>query len=256
MTTFVLVHGSWHGAWCWRPVARKLVALGHQVLAPTLSGCAERFHHAADQVTLGTHVKDVSDLLFYEDVRDAVLVAHSYAGLVAQGVVNVAPQRLSGVVFLDAYVVEAGQKGYDLWTEERRAQARDSIAQGYPYRAPFEPSFLGITDPDAAEYVRERLTPHPLATYDESVPAENAAAAALPRLYVACTEGPLAAIFAPIVGEVEKRGWPVQAMSAPHDVMLTHPDELTELLSRAATRFSRHGEPLHFAGPADPSPSE
>lgn len=237
MTTYVLVHGSWHGGWCWRETARALRSGGHEVFAPTLSGCAERFHHCADKVTLSTHVKDIVDMMFFEDLHDVVLVAHSYAGMVAQGVCNAAPGRLSGIVYLDAYVVTPGQKGYDLWTAERRAEAAESVAQGYPYRQPFDPSFLGIEDPRQADQVRERLTPHPLATYDHVMDSESVLAAQVPRVYVACTVGPLAPIFGPIVSRVRQLGWPVETMSAPHDAMLTNPSELSALLVSSGNRF-------------------
>lgn len=234
MSNFLLVHGSWHGAWCWRDVEKLLRAKGHEVFAPTLSGCAERFHHASSEVNLTTHVNDVVELLFYEDLNDVILVAHSYAGMVAHGVCNAVPERIRCAVYLDAYVVPPGQKGYDLWTEERRAEARASIASGYPYRKPFDPGFLGITDPKVAEHVRARLTPHPLATYDEVLAEESPKAQSLPRIYVECTEGAIAPIFAPIVQSVRQRGWLIRSLAAPHDVMLTHPYELAGLLHEMA----------------------
>lgn len=249
MATYVLVHGSWHGGWCWKEVARALRSAGHEVFTPTLSGCAEHFHHAAEQVTLRTHIEDIARLLFYEDLSEVVLVAHSYAGMVAQGVGHAAPERLAGVVYLDAYVVPPGSKGYDLWTEERRAEAAASIAQGYPYRKPFDPAVLGVEDARLADHVRERMTPHPLATYDEAVQAESAAAARVPRVYVACTEGPLAPIFAPIAARVAQQGWAVERMAAPHDAMLTHAADLSRLLIRLAPRLQAprpsHRPPPH-----------
>ncbi len=230
MATFVLVHGSWHGGWCWRDVAAALRACGHAVFAPTLSGCAERFHHAPDRVDLDTHARDIGGLLFHEDLRDAILVAHSYAGLVAQLVMNAAPDRLASVVFLDAYLAAPGGRGFDLWTAERRQEAMQLIAAGDPYRPPLDPARLGIDDPQLAAWVRERLTPHPLATYDVVVPAESAAAARIPRLYVHCTQGPIAPTFRPVVDGVRARGWPVAELAAPHDAMLTHPEALAGLL--------------------------
>ncbi len=243
MATFLLVHGSWHGAWCWREVAAGLRSQGHEVFAPTLSGCAERFHHGAETVTLQTHVRDVAGLLFYEDLRDVILVAHSYAGMVAQGVANAAPERLAGIVYLDAYVVPPGSKGFDLWTPERLLEARQSIEGGYPYRKPFAPDFLGITDPALAAHVAERLTPHPLATYDAVLEPESAAAERLARVYVQCTEGPIAPIFAPIAEAVRARGWRIEQLAAPHDAMLTHPQELVQLLLALAPGLLKRQAP-------------
>lgn len=234
MARYVLIHGSWHGAWCWRDVERRLRQAGHDVYTPTLSGCAERYHHCADKVTLSTHVRDVTDLLFFEDITDVVLVAHSYAGIVAQAVGNLSPERIASIVYLDAYIVQPGGRGYDLWTAERRAEAADSIAAGYPFRKPFTPAFLGVADQETAAWVAARLTPHPLATYDEIVPPESESARRIPRVYVQCTAGEIAPIFAPIVDSVRARGWRIEQLDAPHDAMLTHPAAVAGLLLNAA----------------------
>lgn len=226
MATFVLVHGSWHGAWCWRRFAPLLQAAGHAVHAPTLAGCAERHRPGDTGIMLDTHIEEVANLLFFEDLTDVILVGHSYAGMVVQGAVNRAPERIRASIYLDAYVVPPGSRGFDLWTAERLAEARRLIAAGDPFRAPFSPDLLGITDPAMAEWVRARLTPHPLATYDRVIEAETAAAARLPRVYLQCTAGPLAPVFAPIVRTVRDWGWAVQAHSWPHDAMLTDPDAL------------------------------
>lgn len=228
--TFLLVHGSFHGAWCWRALERHLRAAGHDVFAPTLSGCAEHFHHRSAEVGLSTHVQDVVDFLFYEDLRDVIIVAHSSAGMLVPGIANATHDRLAGVVWLDAYVVPPGKKGFDLWSSERLAAARASIAAGDRFRQPFAPSMLGIEDPTLSAHVAERLTPHPLATYDEVVPSESEEAARLPRLYVACTSGPIASTFALIAQSVKDKGWPVIPLAAGHDAMLTHSAELAQIL--------------------------
>lgn len=230
MATFVLVHGSWHGAWCWRPLERHLRAAGHNVYAPTLSGCAERFDAADTGVTLQSHIGDVARFLFFEDLTDVVLVGHSSAGMILPGVSDLEHARILSLVYLDAYVVPPGQRGFDLWTAERIAEARQAVASGNPFRKPFGPDFLGITDPGTAEWVRARLTPHPLATYDAPVAPESPQAAALPRLYVQCTEGPIAPVFVPIFEAVRTRCWPTISQPWPHDCMLTHPRELAALL--------------------------
>src|SRR5688500_1849563 len=100
MATFVLVHGAWHGGWCWRDVASTLRADGHEVLAPTLSGVAERAH-LAPHVDLSTHISELAGLLSFHDVRDAVLVGHSYAGLVIAGAAARAHARIDRLVYVD-----------------------------------------------------------------------------------------------------------------------------------------------------------
>lgn len=173
--------------------------------APTLAGCAARYRPWDTGITLDTHVEELANLLFFENLTNFILVGHSYADMVVQGAANGAPERIRASIYLDAYAVPPGSRGFDLWTAERLAEARRLIAAGDPFRAPFAPDFLGITDPATAEWVRARLTPHPLATYDRLIEAETAAAARLPRVYLQCTAGPLAPVFAPIVRTV--RDW-------------------------------------------------
>lgn len=235
MATLVLIHGSWHGGWCWRDVENRLRARGHRVLAPTLSGCAERYHHASESVSLQTHIDDVDKLLFFEDLSEVILVGHSYAGMVVQGVANPGNDRLKALYFLDAYVVAEGQRGYDLWTEERRQEARRSIADAFPYRKAIDVAMLGITEPTQHAWVTARLTPHPLATYDTPMSPETPAGRALPRRYVHCTAGPLAPIFGPIARSLRERGWPIELLDAPHDAMLTHPAALAQSIHDFAT---------------------
>ena len=230
MATFVMVHGSWHGGWCWREVADALRARGHRVFTPTLSGCAENVHRLDGSIDLSTHVMDIENLLFFEDLSEVILVGHSYAGLVGQAAAPRIAARLRSLVYLDAYIVPAGGRGFDLWDEERVTAARKALDGPDPYREPLPPAALGIDNPDLANHVAARMTPHPLATYDEVMPADTPESAALPRLFIRCTGGPIAHLFAPVEEQVRARGWPVESLDTGHDAMLTEPAALTEML--------------------------
>jgi pimeloyl-ACP methyl ester carboxylesterase len=107
--TFVLVHGAWHGGWCWRKVVPLLASAGHRVLAPTLTGLGERSHLVTPEVDLDTHIQDINAVFHYEDVRDAVLVGHSYGGMVVAGAAPSLIHRLGSVVYLDAFLPEDGK---------------------------------------------------------------------------------------------------------------------------------------------------
>ena len=107
--TFVLIHGAWHGAWCWQFLTPLLEAHGHEVIAPTLAGMGERAGELSDTITLDTHIDEVVDLLERRRVQNAVLVGHSYAGVVISGIADRVPYRLRRLVFLDAVIVEDGQ---------------------------------------------------------------------------------------------------------------------------------------------------
>ena len=109
MATFVLVHGAWHGAWCWRRVTRLLTAHGHEVFAPTLTGVGERAHLLAPAIDLRTHIADVVNLMKWERLDGVVLVGHSYGGMVATWVAEEMGGAIGSIVFLDAFYPESGQ---------------------------------------------------------------------------------------------------------------------------------------------------
>src|SRR6476620_11077653 len=113
MATFVLVHGAWHGSWCWKRVRKALQARGHDVFTPTLTGVAERSHLISPQVNLDTHINDVVNLIRWEELSDVVLCGHSYGGCVISGVVDRVPDRIGALVYLDAFVLEDGQSLHD-----------------------------------------------------------------------------------------------------------------------------------------------
>jgi pimeloyl-ACP methyl ester carboxylesterase len=124
--TFVLIHGAWHGGWCWKKLTPLLRAAGHEVYTPTLTGLADRAHLLSPQIGLNTHIADISALLEYEDLHNVILVGHSDGGMVITGVAEVAAQRLAHLVFLDAFVPQDGQSLFD--TIPDRGAAMKTIA--------------------------------------------------------------------------------------------------------------------------------
>ena len=113
MSTYVLIHGAWHGSWCWKRVRNALQAQGHQVFTPTLTGVAERSHLLSPQINLQTHIDDVVNLIQWEELSDVVLCGHSYGGCVISGVADRIPDRIGALVYLDAFVLENGQSLHD-----------------------------------------------------------------------------------------------------------------------------------------------
>lgn len=232
---FVLVHGSWHGGWCWKDVAQALRARGHAVFAPTLTGLAERAGLATPEVGLSVHVRDVVDLLAAEDLRGAVLVGHSYAGLVITGAAAAAPARVGRLVYLDAVVPEPGQSGFDLLRPDYVASWRKKAQEkGEGWRVPpmLSAKALGIEDPALAKEVEARLTPMPIATWDEKLQFDARAVAAVPRAYVRCKRFPG---FGPTYAKLQQAGgWTLRELDAGHDAMLTAPGALAALLLELA----------------------
>jgi len=234
MATFVLVHGTSCGGWIWQKITPLLRAKGHEVFTPTLTGVGDRSHLLNCGVDLTTHITDVANLLSYEDLADVVLVGHSYAGMVITGVAAKVPERLKLLVYLDAYVPADGQTESDLWPADMRAAIQADEAAGRGLRLPPSPDFLGITDPEMAAWVQTRMTPHPLATYQEPVPAGSIRSAALPRAFIHCTGGPTTPVFAPFAAKARSAGWEVHELATGHCAMLTMPREVAELLIRFA----------------------
>jgi pimeloyl-ACP methyl ester carboxylesterase len=229
MATFVLMHGAWHGGWCWRYVAPALRAAGHDVHTPTLTGLGERRHLASPDVGLRTHVQDVVALLEHEDLRQVLLVAHSFSGMILPDVALAVPDRLKRLVYLDAFVPAAGQSAADFGTPDARQSARDDLAAGRWSSGPPDPAYLGIDDPDLAAWVAPRLAPHMLRT-SLDVSSGDAWTTTVPSTLVLCAAGPGPAALAATVERARSAGWPVLEIPADHEVMLTAPRLLIDLL--------------------------
>jgi len=130
--TFVLVHGAWHGGWCWRRVADLLEAKGHKVFAPTLTGLGERSHLLSKDVNLDTHITDIVNVFKWEDLKDVCLVVHSYGGWPGSGALEAIGDCVSSIVWLDAFKPENGQRGLDTASAFSREGVEAAVARGEP----------------------------------------------------------------------------------------------------------------------------
>jgi pimeloyl-ACP methyl ester carboxylesterase len=233
-TTFVLVHGAWHGGWCWSRVSPVLREAGHTVYTPTLTGLGERSHLLTPAVDLRLHVQDIVGLLEYENLSSVVLVGHSYGGMVISGVAERMPGRLSHLVYLDAFLPEAGQSVLDLLPEQRSAQLREQAAaygDGWLVPAP-PPESYGVVEPADLEWVRPRLGPQPLATLDQPLDRLAPIDPAITRSYIACTEFPA---FRPFAERVRHDpAWRSREIASGHDAMVTQPRSLANILMELA----------------------
>jgi pimeloyl-ACP methyl ester carboxylesterase len=240
--SFVLVHGTGHGGWCWRFIAPMLRSAGYEVYAPTLTGIGASSHllNEIKRISLNTHVKDITNLLFYKDLSDVVLVGHSYGGMVITGVAALEPKRISNLVYLDAYLPFEGENELDLWPSNQKKQYYSDIALGIKCRPPIESSVLGITDPILSKWFQERLTSHPYSTYEDPSPTAPAcnkqASESIHRFYIHCIKGPLTSWMKPFADRSRKIQWNVQTIEAGHDVMITHPAKLAQILIQIAKK--------------------
>ena len=166
MTTFVLIHGSYQGGWIWQPVANRLRAAGHEVYAPSLDGCAERKHSLRPGVTTETHAAEIADLLFYEDLRDVVMVGTSSGGMVECRAAEMRRDRISRLVFVDALALLGGERIRDI---VRRSTAVASGLTAGPSREDAETRLFADLDPVTRAWALERYTLHPIGIYEHPV---------------------------------------------------------------------------------------
>jgi pimeloyl-ACP methyl ester carboxylesterase len=194
--TFVLVHPAWHGAWCWKKLVPLLRGAGHEVFTPTLTGLGERSHLLRRDITFDTHVKDVVNLLIFEDLSGVVIVGHSPSGAVITGVAEVVPDRIAQVVYLDAFVPEHGQSVMDLIAPERRQVLEGLVEkEGNGWLLPrFAPppwetivrDMWGVHDENDLRWMVSHLVPTPFTHFSEPVQRGNPTAENLPRTYIRC----------------------------------------------------------------------
>ncbi len=236
-STFVLVHGAWHGGWCWSRVAARLRERGHAVYTPTLTGLGERRHLISPQVNLDTHVEDIVNLLQFEELERVVLVGHSYAGIVISGVADRVPQRLRQLVYLDALLLEPGKSLFSDFPPavvEQRLKAIRETGGGVGAAAALPPAAFGVKDPADAAWVARHLTPQPVGTYLQPLLLKAPLGNGLPKTYIECTGDPIATLEPTKARVRADAGWQLRTLATGHDAMVTAPAALTELLTDLA----------------------
>jgi pimeloyl-ACP methyl ester carboxylesterase len=231
LKTFVLVHGAWHGGWCWSRVASILRGRGHTVFTPTQSGLGERSHLLSRSIDLEVVVTDVVNVLEWEDLRDVVLVGHSFGGNAISGAADRMPDRIRQLIYLDAVIQENGQSAFDQLPNElvqARTKAAQESSEGLSLPTPPASAFC-ITDVAQTAWVERRLTPHPFATYTSPLKLSKPVGNGLPTSYVVCTDP----IYKPLEASrkwVTAHSWKMLEIAAGHDAMVIAPDLVAALL--------------------------
>jgi len=242
MATYVLVHGGGHGGWCYQKVAPLLRTAGHDVYTPTLTGLGERAHLLRDDVDLDMHIRDVVAVLRYENLRDVILVGHSYGGMVITGVADRAADRLGGVVYLDAATPVNGQSLVDVAGPVINAVRPDGrVVDGLElvlWPSPDAGLLYGVTDPDDLAWMADRLTPHPWQCFEQKLVLKNEAARrAIPNYHIVCTST-LATRGEVLMANARAEGrlWDIDTG---HDLMITEPEATAAALLEVAGRAER-----------------
>jgi pimeloyl-ACP methyl ester carboxylesterase len=227
MANYVLVHGAYQGGWIWKPVAERLRAAGNVVHAPTLDGCAERHHLVRPGITVGTHAREIAQFLFYEDLRDVVLVGTSSGGMVVVKAAELGRDRIGRLVFVDALALLPGE---EVGRIVKRAATNEvtSVTTGPP-RADAEQRLFADLAPELRAWALARYTPHPVAALEAPMEATSFWEQSWLATVIRCTK----AVNPP---EAHQRRTAERLKAAWHELhtghypMLSQPDELTRLL--------------------------
>jgi len=226
VANFVLVHGAWHGGWCWRFVRPLLQA--HEVHAPSLTGLGERKHLARPDIDLDTHIADVVSLLEMEDLRDVILVGHSYGGMVVTGAADRAPARIKRLVYLDAFVPEDGKCLLDYVVPERAARMREEGERAGSVTPP-PLSLWGLTRPEHIDFVKPREVRHPYRTMTQKIRL-GGNTAQVPKTFIYCSS-PATGSFDQFAAQYRNApNWKFFELATGHDAMILMPERVAKLL--------------------------
>ncbi len=230
--TYVLVHGAWHGGWCWDRVAPTLRSAGHRVFTPTQTGLGERAHLLTRDVGLETFLQDIIAVIEMEELTDVILVGHSFGGTVITGVADRIPERISQLVYLDAVIPQSGKNTFStesaVLASERIMLSMQSSA-GLTFPVP-RPEAFGVTNPEDAAWLLRHLRPHPLRTYADTLVYTNPVGRGRPINYIACVNPGYPPLGAMHEYAKNQPGWRYQEIDSGHNVMVIAPKELAKRL--------------------------
>ena len=234
MATFLVAHGAWSSGWAWKKMRPLLRERGHELFTPSYTGLGERSHLATPEVGLETHIQDILNVLFYEDLRDVVLIGHSYGGMVATGVADRVPERLRHLVYLDAFVPRDGQALFDLLPADARARMEEAArTEGEGWRIPpIAPP--PDTSPEDLAWTGPRRVMQPRTAFEQPVRLTGALDR-VPRTYVYALRAGPGDTFRQFAERAQgEAGWRYEELDATHNPHITAPDLLADLLERAA----------------------
>ncbi len=233
MSTFVLIHGAWGGAWIWRRIVGPLRAAGHEVHAATLTGDGDRAHLRRADISLQDHIDDVLGLIDAEELQDIVLVGHSYGGMVITGVADARHERIRQLVYVDGQAPLPGESWSSLHSAEVQAQREATAAAHGGALPPADPALFGLEGADR-DWLLRRQVPHPFGPYHDALPYDAERLARLPRHYIACTQPAFATALAHHTRVRRAPGWQFSEIATGHCPMVSAPQALLAALHTIA----------------------
>lgn len=241
--TFVLVHGTWHGGWCWVHVADRLRANGHRVITPTMTGCGDRHHLITPETGLETHIQDTVNAVEWEELEDVVLIGHSFSGITITGAADRLGGRVRHIAFFDALIPtqdrpaailpdpETGE--YPAWWIERTRDFRDGYKMVLWDHYPAE---MLVPAEDAANiaWLRRRITWHPMKQWTEPLALENGGWEAFSRTCIHAVGQVHSPSSEAMVGPGRGPGWRFIELDVARNGMMTDPDAVTQCFEALA----------------------
>jgi pimeloyl-ACP methyl ester carboxylesterase len=232
--TYVLVHGSYCGGWYWRRVSDILEGKGHKVFSPTLAGLGEHSHLLTKDINLETHITDIVNLIKWEDLSRICLVAHSFAGWSASGALEQIGDRVSSIVWVDAFKPENGQRPIDAINETIRKLALNAAEKGEPGVPPAKAELFLVNENDRG-YVDSKLTPQPVGTYLQPIRLSGAREKVAKKTYIRATRFQAPAFNKALADCKADPSWStIENTTAGHVIMIDEPEWLADVLIRTA----------------------
>jgi pimeloyl-ACP methyl ester carboxylesterase len=231
--TFLLVHGAWHGGWCWRRVADLLQAKGHTVFTPTLTGLGERSHLMRPGINVSTHVTDIVNVVKWEGLSGIVLCGHSYGGMVVSGVAEQMADKIASIVLLDAFLPQDGDAMAELTSQVVRDGLKNAIDKGEIAMPPRPAAMFLVNEKDQA-WVDSKCGPQPIATMTEKMKLTGARERIPKKTYIRAAAYPNPGFDAALARVKADRSWQVYEVPCGHDVMIDMPERLAEILLKVA----------------------
>jgi len=232
VATFVLVHGAWHGGWCWRRVARLLAQDGHEIFAPTLTGLCERSHLLRPDTDLATHILDIVNEMKWQKLDNVILVGHSYGGMVISGVAEAMESAIASFVMLDAFFPESGEALVDIAPPAVREGILAAQRAGAATMPPRSAAMFHVNERDRA-FVDAQCTPQPLGCMLGKVALSGARERIARKSYIRASAYPNPSFDAGRE-KARSRGWCTYEVACGHDVMLDAPERLAAILKGEA----------------------
>jgi pimeloyl-ACP methyl ester carboxylesterase len=226
MSNFVLVHGAWHGGWCWREVANLLRDDGHRVFTPTLTGLGERAHLLSESVNLDTHIQDIIGVLECEELDDTVLVGHSYGGMPVTGAADALPSRISALVYLDALTPSDGDSVLSVSEIDTAQLGIQSDSNEIP---PPDAGAFGLNG-ELAKWAERQLTPQPLLCATQPIRLSGVWRTVPSKLYIRARQYNFPIFDQYFAAARKDPDWATLEYDVPHNVMMTDPEWFAELL--------------------------